>query len=125
MKKANSYGRYDFESDAAAFRQWLEADMNPDDDYSRLKRMLHKAIQENLKPKAREYLTAYYFQNLTMEEIAEMHGVNKSTVSRSIKFAEQRLRNVLQYTGVRFANADRSTQKGRSHHERSTPRKAK
>ena len=44
-----------------------------------------------------QVLTAYYFQEMTIAEIAASRGVHKSTVSRTLKRAELRLRRYLKY----------------------------
>ena len=45
----------------------------------------------------RETLMAYYFQELTLEQIAKDRGVNKSTVCRTLHRAEEKLRRFLKY----------------------------
>lgn len=64
----------------------------------RAKRNLKKAMEELLTPKQRTYLLMYYFEELTMEEIGERHGVKKSTVCRTIKRAKSNLQKVLRYS---------------------------
>lgn len=58
---------------------------------------VQRVIREELTPIQREVLTAYYFQEMTVMEIAEERGVNKSTVSRTLKRAEKRLQRCLRY----------------------------
>lgn len=58
---------------------------------------VRRVIQEELTQVQREILTAYYFQEMTIAEIAESRGVHKSTVSRTLKRAELRLRRYLKY----------------------------
>ena len=58
---------------------------------------VQRVIQEELTQVQREILTAYYFQEMTIAEIAESRGVHKSTVSRTLKRAELRLRRYLKY----------------------------
>lgn len=45
----------------------------------------------------REVLTAYYFQEQTMQQIADDRGVNKSTICRTLHRAEEKLRRFLRY----------------------------
>lgn len=45
----------------------------------------------------REILLAYYFQEMTMEQIAQERGVHKSTVCRTLHRAEEKLRRYLKY----------------------------
>ena len=61
-----------------------------------LKRV-QRVIREELTPLQREALVAYYFQELTMEQIARERGVNKSTVCRTLHRAEEKLRKYLKY----------------------------
>ena len=61
-----------------------------------LKRV-QRVIREELTPLQREALIAYYFQEMTMEAIAQERGVNKSTVCRTLHRAEQKLRKYLKY----------------------------
>lgn len=56
-----------------------------------------RVIQEELTPLQRETLVAYYFQEQTVTQIASDRGVNKSTVSRTLKRAEAKLRRYLKY----------------------------
>ena len=61
-----------------------------------LKRV-QRVIREELSDLQRYTLTAYYFQEMTMEEIARERGVNKSTVCRTLHRAEDKLRKFLKY----------------------------
>ena len=61
-----------------------------------LKRV-QRVIKEELTPLQREVLTAYYFQEMTIAQIAGERGVNKSSVCRALKRAESRLRRYLKY----------------------------
>ena len=61
-----------------------------------LKRV-QRVIKEELTPLQREALVAYYFQEQTITEIARERGVNKSTVSRTLRRAEEKLRRYLKY----------------------------
>ena len=61
-----------------------------------LKRV-RRVIAEELTPLQRETLTAYYFQELNITQIARERGVNKSTVCRTLHRAEARLRKFLKY----------------------------
>lgn len=62
----------------------------------RLKRKLPAALSK-LPEKQRMYLLAYYSERLTMEQLAERFGVNKSTVSRSIQRGKKKLQDYLQF----------------------------
>lgn len=58
---------------------------------------VRNVIREELTEIERETLTAYYFQELNLEQIAKERGVNKSTVSRTLRRAEAKLRKYLKY----------------------------
>ena len=48
----------------------------------------------------------YYAEGLNMREIGERLGVDKSTVSRTIKRGERRLRRCLRYGAESLLNAE-------------------
>ena len=58
---------------------------------------VQRVIREELTELQRYTVIAYYFREQTMEQIAKERRVNKSTVSRTLKRAEDRLRRFLQY----------------------------
>ena len=54
-------------------------------------------IRRELTPRQREVLLAHYRQGLRITQIAEQLGVSKSTVSRTLRRAEENLRRFLRY----------------------------
>ena len=58
---------------------------------------VQRVIEEELTPLQREALIAYYIQGQTIPEIARDRGVQKSTISRTLHRAEEKLRRVLKY----------------------------
>ena len=58
---------------------------------------VQRVIREELTELQRQTLIAYYFQEQTIPEIAAERGVNKSTVSRTLRRAEEKLRRYLKY----------------------------
>ena len=54
-------------------------------------------IREELTELQRYTILAYYFENKSLLQIAEERNVNKSTVYRTLKRAEEKLRRFLQY----------------------------
>lgn len=56
-----------------------------------------EVIRQELTPLQRETLLAYYIEELNIVQIAQRRGVNKSTVCRTLKRAEGRLRRYLRY----------------------------
>jgi RNA polymerase sigma factor (sigma-70 family) len=69
---------------------------------SRLKRNLIRALREDVTAKQRLALTLYYAQGMNMREIGEQLGVDRSTVSRTIKRGERRLQRCLRYGAEAF-----------------------
>ncbi len=58
---------------------------------------VQRVIREELTPLQQETLLAYYFEELTIPQIAHRRGVHKSTVSRTLKRAVEKLRRFLKY----------------------------
>lgn len=55
------------------------------------------AIEQELTPLQKQTLIAYYCQQKTIIDIARERCVNKSTVSRTLHRAEDKLRRYLKY----------------------------
>ena len=60
-------------------------------------RKMKAVIREELTELQRYTILAYYFENKTLPQIARERNVNKSTVCRTLKRAETKLRRFLQY----------------------------
>ena len=58
---------------------------------------LRRVIERELPQTPREIILAYYFQDKTIHQIAAERGVQKSSVSRCLKRAENRVRRCLRY----------------------------
>lgn len=84
-----------YAADMAVYARQMSADNSKE--ISRLKRNLIRALQEDVTPRQRQTLLMYYSDGLNMREIGERLGVDKSTVSRTIKRGERRLRRCLRY----------------------------
>ena len=84
-----------YAADMAVYARQMSADNSKE--ISRLKRNLIRALQEDVTPRQRQALLLYYSDGLNMREIGERLGVDKSTVSRTIKRGERRLRRCLRY----------------------------
>jgi RNA polymerase sigma factor (sigma-70 family) len=76
----------------------------PSEDLTDLRRLrkldlerVRRIIRQELTDKQREVILAYYFQNKRIPRIAEEWGVHKSSVSRLLRRAENRLKKFLIY----------------------------
>lgn len=58
---------------------------------------LQNIIRNGLTPRQRETLIAYYFLEKSIYAIALERGVHRSTVSRTLQRAEQRIKTYLQF----------------------------
>lgn len=64
----------------------------------RLRRNLRQAREQELTPRQRQLLALYYDQGMTIPQIAEELGLNRSTVSRTLRRAKARLYRCLRYS---------------------------
>ena len=58
---------------------------------------VRKVIEQELSECQRKTLIAYYYRQLTIPQIAQEQGVNKSTVCRTLHRAEGRIRRFLRF----------------------------
>lgn len=84
-----------YAADMAVYARQMSSDNSQE--ISRLKRNLIRALREDVTAKQRQMLLLYYGEGLNMREIGEKLGVDKSTVSRTIKRGERRLQRCLRY----------------------------
>ena len=94
MTRTVSYDNTFGMADLAVYAS-LMADDNKDQ-INRLKRNLTHALRQDVTQRQREYMILYG-RNMSMEAIARQCGVNKSTVSRTLKRGRQRLYRCLRY----------------------------
>ena len=77
---------------------WLRE--NADDNQEQIERLLRnlrKARVQELTPRQQQMLSMRFEQNMSGAEIARELGLNRSTVSRTLRRAQERLRRCLQY----------------------------
>ena len=60
-------------------------------------KILRKVISEELTERQREVITLYYFDRANIPQIAEMLGVNRSTVSRTISRGRRNIMEKIKY----------------------------
>jgi len=78
---------------------WMQANAEDNEsDLLRLKRNLRTAREQELTARQRQVLQMRYERKMSVSQIAEELGLHKSTVSRTLTRARQRLFKCLQYT---------------------------
>ena len=78
---------------------WLRANAGDNSEQmTRLRRNLRRAREQELTQRQREMVVLYYDRGMTMPQIAERLGVSRSTVSRTLRRARDRLYRFLRYT---------------------------
>ena len=79
-----------YAADMAVYARLMAEDNR--EELSLLQRNLARALGEDVTQRQRQVLLLYYAQGLTMQEIAQELGVDRSTVSRTMLRGEERLR---------------------------------
>ena len=69
--------------------------------FSRFPARSLKAALDSLSEAQRKYCTDYYSREMTMKEIAQLYGVNKSTVSRTIARAKRNIARAMKYCNIK------------------------
>ena len=90
-----SYDKAGYLADLAVYARFMAEDNSAQ--INRLKRNLARALRQDVTPRQREYLILYYGEWLNLREIIQRLGVNKSTVSRTMKRGRERLHRCLRY----------------------------
>lgn len=83
----------------ASFRLWEQAER--EDNSEQMKRLLTNlpiAMQEELTERERQIMQMHFNQNMRVTEIARELGIQKSTVSRAISRATEKLFRALRYS---------------------------
>lgn len=96
----NRGGRY--AADMAVYARFMAEDNS--DELSFIRKNLLHALREDVTARQRQVLLLYYGEQITMREIGEQLGIDRSTVSRTIKRGEHRLRRCLRYGAAAFLN---------------------
>lgn len=77
---------------------WLRENASDNDErLGRLRRSLRQARDQELTARQREMLSLYFDRGMTIPQIAEALGVNRSTVSRTLRRAKDKLYRCLRY----------------------------
>ena len=64
---------------------------------ARLRRGLRQAREQELTPRQRQMLELYFDRGMNIPQLAEELGLNRSTVSRTLRRAKERLYRYLRY----------------------------
>ena len=96
-----------YAADMAVYSRAMSEENTNSDDIAKLKRNLIKALKSDVTPRQRQMLMLYYGKGLNMREIGEMLGVDKSTVSRTVKRGERRLKKCLRYSSDSLLREER------------------
>ena len=106
------YGSTIWKQDRQQYDQWSreEFDASSDDDNDtqfsgrisikdeRLRRVLLEIIENELTARQREILSMHFAQNMKVTEIARELGIEKSTVSRTLSSAIDKIYKYMKYT---------------------------
>lgn len=95
-------GRY--AADMAVYARMMAEDNS--NQLRQVRQNLVRALREDVTPRQRELLLLYYDEGLNMREIGERLGLDRSSISRTIKRGEARLRRCLRYGAAAFLNED-------------------
>ena len=91
-----------YSADMAVYLRQISEENTNAEQIGRLRRNLIRCLREDVTERQRTMLTMYYAQGMNQRQIGEELGVDKSTVSRTIKRGEQRLRRCLRYGAQRY-----------------------
>ncbi len=91
-----------YAADMAAYARLMAEDNSQE--LSVIRQNLARALREDITARQREVLYLYYQEQMNMGMIAAHLGVERSTISRTIKRAEARLRRCLRYGAASFLN---------------------
>ncbi|NLL46921.1 MAG: sigma-70 family RNA polymerase sigma factor [Clostridiales bacterium] len=85
------------------YQQYLKENANDNSEIlDGMCRNLSRAIRSELTPNQFRVIAFYYVEQMKMTEIAQLLGVNVSTVSRTIKRGRARLQRCLKYSAPEF-----------------------
>jgi len=89
----------------AVYSRALSEENTNDKTIRALKRNLMLALRQDITPRQREMMLLYYGEGLNMREIGARLGVDRSTVSRTLKRGEATLRRCLRYGAAELLDA--------------------
>lgn len=100
--------------DRQTYKNWfqeLTSSGTNEQELEHLKKVVILAIEELLTETQRAQFLAYYVDGMAMADIAGRYGIDKSSVSRTIKRARVRLQRVLKYASRSTMHVDWDAEK--------------
>ena len=91
-----------YRAELQACLQQMQQEDEGGEERSRLLQNLARCMREEVTSNQRMMLTLYYGEKMKQPQIAARMGVNKSTVCRTLKRGEQKLKRCLRYGAQRF-----------------------
>ena len=78
----------------------------PSDEEDKLRKIAKKALREvvseELTSRQKQFIVLYYYENTKMADIAEICGVNVSTVSRTLRRARNNILDRIKYYFIKI-----------------------
>ena len=78
-----------------------------------LRSSLARALTEEVTPRQRQVLALYYQGGLSLDEIGQRLDIHRSTVSRTLKRGEDRIRRCLRYGSPALLENDTPRRRGK------------
>lgn len=95
--KSDFLGEAEFCADKEIAALIGDTESNNSEKHRLMLKILRKVILEELTERQREMITLYYFDRANIPQIAEMLGVNRSTVSRTISRGRRNIMEKMKY----------------------------
>ena len=95
--KSDFLGEAEFCADKEISALIGDTESNNSEKHRIMLKILRKVIAEELTQRQREMITLYYFNKANIPQIAEMLGVNRSTVSRTISRGRRNIMEKMKY----------------------------
>ena len=84
---------------SVSIERWLRDEAGDNSiQMQRLKRNLRRALEQELTPRQRLFVTLHCLEGISVTQIAREYGVNPSTVSRTVKRGKYRLEKCLRWS---------------------------
>ena len=114
--KLSSNEIYQVQLNRHSFQQWLEEASANDIMADFVSHACHAAFvdcERELTERQRLFFTEYHVNGRSIQEIADLYGVSKSTVSRTISRANEKLVRFVRYSAPHLMNAPMPTRNRR------------